>query len=58
MYDKQEMFEAFCEYCAGTADDDSMAGWPADMKMQFLKDSFEYYFSFFKEYIQRSPGSS
>jgi len=55
--DKQEMFEAFCEYCTDPAQEDPMTGWLADMQMKFLKDTFEFYYDFFKEFMQQNPGS-
>ena len=58
MYGKQEIFEAFCKYCTGPAEEEPMVGWAAEMKMQILKENFEFYYAFFKEYIDHSPGSS
>jgi len=54
---KQEIFEAFCSYCAEPAGEGPMLGWPAEMQTKLLKDTFEFYFDFFKAFIQQSPGS-
>ncbi|MCL2494027.1 MAG: hypothetical protein FWE98_00035 [Oscillospiraceae bacterium] len=58
MYDKQEIFEAFCKYCAIPDEDSPLTGWVIDMQMEILEKNFAFYFDFFKEYMQISPGSS
>ena len=58
MYDKQEIFEAFRKYCAIPDENDPMADWVTDMQIEFLEKNFEFYYDFFKQYMQERPGSS
>ena len=58
MLSKQEIFEAFCKHCIGPVEDDLYSKLMADIKKEILEDQFEFYYSFFEEYIQHSPGSS
>jgi len=57
MNSKQEIFDAFCEYCIGPVANDSMEEWMAKIKLEIFTEQFEYYYAFFKEYMQQSPGS-
>jgi len=58
MYDKQEIFEAFRKYCAIPDEDSPVAELVTDMQIASLTRAFDFYFEFFKEYMQNSPGSS
>jgi len=58
MVGKQEIFEAFCEYCTDAAEEGPVTGWLAEMRMKTLAAAFEFYYEFFNRYMQHSPGSS
>ena len=58
MYDKQEIYDAFCAYCINPVGDEPLEKWMADIKLEICTEQFEYYYEFFKEYIQQQSPSS
>jgi hypothetical protein len=55
---KQEIFEAYCSYCAEPAEDEHPPGLLADMRRRTLAAQFEFFYDFFKAYMQQSPDSN
>ena len=56
---KQEIFDAFYKYYVGLIDEESgAAGWLAELREKMIREQFEFFYDFFKEYMYTCPEGS